>query len=308
VALLLPEYLQNKTYAANRLRAMLMDTAIQEGVSGPTDMNVAQRGAGANMSVDVAAGAGWVQGDNTLRQGLYHAYNDATVNLSIGNNATGNPRLDQIILRVFDSIDGGGASDQATVSVLAGTATGGATLDNRSGAAALPGGAIRLADVLVANGAASITNAVIRDRRPRAFGQSFRFQGNAAGNHTTTSTTGATMHSGAYDGRMEKGSRSIIVATMNFVSLNVGGSVCFVTFLINGAAVKQAVVQNTAGTQNTCHLQWVSDMTNGTSLSPGQVPWTWQFATSNGANAATIINNNAALAPQVEVREIVLPV
>jgi hypothetical protein len=170
VTLLIPEFLQTKTYSAQRLRSVFLDMPLSEGVGPAGSLGVAQRSAGANMSVDVSAGGGFVKGDTTARQGLYHAYNDAVLNLTIGANAAGNPRVDQIILRVNDTIDGAGGADNAAVEVLAGTATSGATLDNRSGAAALPATAIRLADVLVANGAASITSSNIRDRRLIAAG------------------------------------------------------------------------------------------------------------------------------------------
>ena len=96
----------------------------------------------------MAAGAAWVQGDDTARQGLYHQVNDAAVTGLVAAGHATNPRIDQVILRIFDS-SVTGVSDTPTLSTLAGTATGGATLDNRTGAAALPNGAIRIADILV---------------------------------------------------------------------------------------------------------------------------------------------------------------
>jgi hypothetical protein len=152
MAMAVPEFLQTKTYAAMRLRQVWLDLPVQEGVVGANDLKVAQRAAGgANMSVDIAAGSAFVQGDTTSRQGLYHAYNDALVNLAIGNNSTGNPRLDQIICRVYDSQDGLAGADQATLEVVPGTATAGATLDNRNGAAALPFTAVRIASYRSSN-------------------------------------------------------------------------------------------------------------------------------------------------------------
>lgn len=171
MAMATPEFLQTKTYAAMRLRQVFLDLPVQEGVVSSGDLKVAQRAAGgANLSVDIAAGSAFVQGDTTSRQGLYHAYNDGLVNLAIGNNTSGNPRLDQIVCRVYDSQDGLSGADQATLEVIPGSATAGATLDNRSGAAALPFSAMRVADVLVASGASSIVNSNIRDRRPWARG------------------------------------------------------------------------------------------------------------------------------------------
>lgn len=159
-----PEFLQTRTYGADRLR-YLNDRLplLGEGCEG-LDMLVSQRGAGANMSVDVAAGDAWIRGDSTTRQGLYHLVNDAVANTAVGAADPANPRLDQIIARINDTTILGG-SDVPTLEVVAGTATVGASLDNRVGAAALPASAILLADVLVGAAVASITNANIRDRR-----------------------------------------------------------------------------------------------------------------------------------------------
>lgn len=193
MALLVPEYLQTKTYAAIRDRYAL-HPHLQEGVVAAQDLEVTQRGAGANMSVDIAAGRTFVQGDAVARQGLYHVVNDAVINATIAANASGNPRIDQIICRAYDSTDAAQGTDIPAIEVLTGTATAGATLDNRTGAAALPSTAVRLADVLVANGAASITNSVIRDRRPWARGAFSRLV-RTAGDLTTTSATPVEMSS-----------------------------------------------------------------------------------------------------------------
>jgi hypothetical protein len=194
MALLLPEYLQTKKYSAGRVRGLLMDLPIQAGVRDPSGMKVSQRSAGANKTVDIAAGAGWVKGSFSARQGLYHVFNDAVYNLTIPDNATGNPRLDQIVCRINDTTDGGGVADNTEFFVVQGTPTAGATLDNRNGAeGTLPTSSLLIADVLAGAGFSSITNSVIRDRRPWSWGayrQIIRTSNAAAGNdYTTTSTT-----------------------------------------------------------------------------------------------------------------------
>lgn len=170
MALETPRFLQTKTYSAKALRAILLDGALQPGVMGGTDLMVVQRAAGTNMSVDVGAGAGWIKGSSTARQGLYDIYNDAAVNVGITTANGTNPRIDQIVARIYDTTDGGSAQDIATVEVVTGTATAGATLNNRTGVGALPAHTLLLADVLVGAGVTSITNANIRDRRPFARG------------------------------------------------------------------------------------------------------------------------------------------
>lgn len=190
--ILYPELLETRTYPFQRLRYMHEHMGLQEGVYDVADYDVVQRAAGANMSADVGAGSGWVRGDTGTRQGFYHVVNDATVNLAVTAAHATLPRIDQVILRVFDSTVSGG-SDVPTLSVLAGTATAGATLDNRTGAAALPNDTIRLADVLVPAASTSVVTANIRDRRPWSRGAYNRIARNAnaaAGNdYTTTSAS-----------------------------------------------------------------------------------------------------------------------
>jgi hypothetical protein len=70
--------------------------------------------------------------------------------------------------------------------VVTGTATGGATLDNRTGAAALPASAILLATCWSATDTA-ISNSEIRDRRPWARGANVRIvQSERRGGHDYT--------------------------------------------------------------------------------------------------------------------------
>jgi hypothetical protein len=170
MALWLPEFLQTQKYSAQRMRAMMATSGLlQEGIVDAGDYKVSQRGAGANMSVDIAAGEAWVKGDDAARQGWYHVVNDGTVNLAIPAAHATLPRVDQVVLRVYDSTVIGGPTDAAMLEVVSGTATAGASLSNRTGAAALPATAIRLADVLIAAAGTKIENAAIGNlRSPRA--------------------------------------------------------------------------------------------------------------------------------------------
>src|SRR5688500_13417181 len=73
------------------------------GVMKPSDLRTTQRGAGANMSVDVSSGAALVPGTVVTHQGFYYVFNDATVNLTIAASDPSNPRHDLIVARVRDS-------------------------------------------------------------------------------------------------------------------------------------------------------------------------------------------------------------
>lgn len=161
---------------------------LQEGVVGAGDLKVTA--GGGTREVIVAAGVALVQGDAVPDQGLYRARNDANVS---SNTATAgafeaggipaadatNPRVDQVVWRVYDASHDGSGQRKARPEVVAGTAAAGATLDNRNGAAALPAGAVRLADVLVPAGATTISAGNVRDRRPWARGAYRRIVRNA---------------------------------------------------------------------------------------------------------------------------------
>lgn len=170
-----PEMLDTKTYPFQRVRYMLEHLVPQEGVWGAGDLKVSQRGAGANMSVDVAAGAAFVKGDTGTRQGIYHLVNDGVVNLAVPAAHGSLPRVDQVIARIFDSSVSGG-SDTPTLSILQGTATASAQCADptaasyRAGAAALPSDAIRLADIHVPATDTTITDNQIANRRQMARG------------------------------------------------------------------------------------------------------------------------------------------
>lgn len=233
-----PLFLHTKmaTVDAIDLRRAMLDTDIQAGVMGAGDLLVAQTGV-ASMNVTVAAGAAWVRGTNITRQGLYDIYNDASVSLNIAANPSGNPRLDQIIARIYDSSDGGNNQDIAAVEVLQGTANAGATLNTRTGAAALPANAILLADILVANGAASITNSVIRDRRPWARG----FFQQVIGVTSSPTPAGGTATPGAFITDMSiVGEFTGVPVVLSFeaqLSHSVANTGLFVLPLLDGAAL-----------------------------------------------------------------------
>lgn len=154
------------------------------------DFMVTQRGAGANMSVDVnmpGGGSAYVQGGTISGQGLYTVpVHSAVINEVIAPADPTNPRIDQVILEVLDNVLDASGGNNARTRVLTGTPTGGATVSNRLGAAVLPASALLLGDVVVAAGALSVANAVIRDRRKWARGAFVR-QLATGGSASTTS-------------------------------------------------------------------------------------------------------------------------
>lgn len=134
---------------------------VREGVLGSADMAVTERSGGANMSVDVAAGVAWVQGDDSTIQPAYRCYNDNTVNLAIDAASPSQARIDRVVAEVRDAAFSGVSTDWR-LRVITGTPSGSPV------APALPNNAITLATVSVAAAASSVVNANITDGRPRA--------------------------------------------------------------------------------------------------------------------------------------------
>jgi microcystin-dependent protein len=168
-----PLYLTGRSgvYGGHALRQPFGDL-VTAGVADSASFAVGPRGAGVNMSVDVGSASAlnlaYVSGSDVSDQGAYRiGYLGATLNVPIAANASGNPRVDTLVLRIADA-EHAGTDNKAYLDVVQGSPTSGATLDNRSGHGALPASCIALADVLVASGASAITVSAIRDLRPRA--------------------------------------------------------------------------------------------------------------------------------------------
>lgn len=130
------------------------------GVYGAGDLKVTQRGAGANMSIDAAAGAVAIAGTEVAFQGFYRCASTAVENIVIeAANAT-NPRRDLIVAYIQDKeYSGSTNSESAWLDVVKGTAAS-SPVDP-----AVPANGIAIARVAVAANATSVTNANITDLR-----------------------------------------------------------------------------------------------------------------------------------------------
>lgn len=168
-----PAFIQALTnYSAKDFRRAYTD-AIGPGVDSQKSFRVT---AGGGNVVNVTGGTAYAAAVGTPDGGLYRIRTESTnTAVTVAANTSGsNPRLDQIILRVYDtSIDPGAGANKAAIEVVTGDNTvAGATLDNRSGARNLSTflatgtrSVLLLADVLspVSSGAIAASN--IRDRR-----------------------------------------------------------------------------------------------------------------------------------------------
>jgi hypothetical protein len=138
-----------------------MRDLVGEGVVGINDLVVSQRGAGANNSVDVAAGSAWVLGDdNATLQPCYRVYNNGARNITIAQDATFH-RWALIVAHVYDA-HFSGATYTWALEVVLGTPSGSPVVP------ALPNNCLLLAQVDVPQTGTAITNANITDKRVRA--------------------------------------------------------------------------------------------------------------------------------------------
>jgi hypothetical protein len=246
-----------------RMRALLLEGGggLQEGVLGAGDLKGSQRAAGANLSADVAVGAAWVMIDTGARNGVAHVYNDAVFNAGpfTAGHAT-LPRVDQVVLRYNDSAIPTGAGNTPTIEVLTGTATSGATLDNRLGATALPNDCVRLCDVLMPAVAASVTTANIRDRRPWARGahrKILRNDGGAA--YTTTSAAFADLDATNLRPRIECSGVTLRLMVALGAQHSVAGATYLIGLAMDGTMVDSATsasMWQVPGTPTATTIRW----------------------------------------------------
>lgn len=150
-------------YSARQDRAGLLSSVFsREGVldKDAGHLLVSQRSAGANMSVDVAAGRCAIFGDDISDQGTYLCTNTTPVNVTVPTRPASGSRTHRVIARIRDKLSNGVWSGYDwTIELLA---------DTGSGTPAQPNTAITLATVTVSSSATSVTNAMISDSRLRS--------------------------------------------------------------------------------------------------------------------------------------------
>jgi hypothetical protein len=159
-----PLWQQANSYPARLDRQFIEDVFDVEGVIKPSGgaLLVSARAAGANMSVDVAAGRAVIKGDDQADQGSYRVFSTAVENRSIGAAPGSDSRIDLVIARVRDGNVTGGVSSDWVIEVIPGAVAAVPV------APAVPATAIPLAQILVAAGTLSIDAPKITDRRPTA--------------------------------------------------------------------------------------------------------------------------------------------
>lgn len=205
-----------------------------EGIVESGDFAVSQRAAGANMSVDVAAGEAYVKGDTNADEGSYYVRETGTINVLVDAADASNPRIDRVVLEIKNDSEDAGGLNLGRIRTIAGTPTVGATLTNLTGAAAVPNTCLLLANLVVAASDTSIVTADIQDRRfgvPIAGRELF----NGVAELTSNTTTG-TLATSAYSTAIGT-PQTIIGNGINPITIeaNLGGGTYCVDAAVHGA-------------------------------------------------------------------------
>jgi hypothetical protein len=221
-----PTFVQGGSHPAENVRLMVQSLLAGEtgafaggvgvfdaghGVGRTGDLLVEENGT-PNMSVEVAAGGGFIRNTDSADGGVYHVYNDAPVNLVIAAADPSDPRWDLVIARVRDS-EYSGSDDDALLEVVAGTP------DASPADPAVPDNSLVLARVVVAAGVSSITDAAITNlagvARPwnAAWGQVFNTTALAGFTFTTSAGNSST-----FTWKSVAGRRYIVAVAAQFQS------------------------------------------------------------------------------------------
>lgn len=146
------------SYSAADYRQMLASLVSGEGVLW--GMAVTQRSAGANFSVDVAAGANAIVGDDVSNQGTYLCVNDGVYNVPVPSPPGSGTRIHRLVAQVRDKLHlGSWTTYDWDVLLLE---------DTGSGTPAVPASAIPLARISVSAGQVSVQDSHITDDRVNA--------------------------------------------------------------------------------------------------------------------------------------------
>jgi hypothetical protein len=152
-----PSWLQAGSYPAQYDRLTAQALYATTGIIGSSSMAVTANSP-VGMSVRVASGWAAVIGTTTTNMGVYTAYNDATVTLTITTADATNPRIDLVCMTVRDAFYSG-ANNDVIYQVVAGTPAGSPV------APSLPANSISLATVAVGAAVTQINTGNITDTR-----------------------------------------------------------------------------------------------------------------------------------------------
>lgn len=275
----------------------------------PTSFEVTQRGAGVNLSVDIAANisdaqgsgiAAVVMGDSVTAQGLYAVPpHSVAINEAVAAAHATLPRVDRVVLEIQDNTHDASGQNRFQVRVISGTATSGATLDNLTGVAAVPSNCLLLADVHVPATDTTIANSQIRDRRKWARGAYMYFEGDNSGDATDT-TGNYVVGGGVTAKRLELSGAPLEVRFTGQLANSSAGSSSAATVIYDATNLGETRVTSPAAneTDNFC-FQDVS------TPAAGSHTFAMGFSTVTATTTTATLRNSNGIVPRLIVREIV---
>lgn len=248
--------------------------SLQEGVLDAGSYEVTQASGGASTSVDVASNVGaggYVQNDSATGQALgYLAPTGAKTTVTITAADATLPRVDAVVVSLA-----------GVVSIVAGTAVSGATLDNcrdgSHGGAAIPSSSLHLADLLVPATDTTISNSQIRDRRKWARGANFSVE-RTGGNYTTTSTSAVLIDGTNLNPRFECSGRPIR-ATISGIGSATAGDVAAQLFVDGALIGAQSDVFLLSDDSNTFYASYTWTPSAGSH----KIGWAWRITSAGTA-------------------------
>lgn len=274
-----------------------------QGVTSASSFAVAQRGAGANFSVDVSSGLAYVLGDDVTNQGTYVCWNDGTVNVPTPSPPGSGTDVYRLVLQVQDKLNNGTWTGYTAALQLLPAASGGGPTPPPE-----PNSAITLAFISIATGQVSVQNANITDYRQRVGQVAAARSADLPRAHATTLTDDPTLQllnlaasatyelgcllfytggSGANEGDLAWTWRLAGGVSMNYSAhrLNAGGSVVVGT----GAAGTDTLAAQTQGTGTLMAVNLAGTIVTG--AAPAYAVLQWAQNTDNGT--ATTMKANS---------------
>lgn len=96
-------FTQEACHTAQGDRQVFSSLVCSEGVRAPEAGNLRVSASPSPLTVTVAAGGAFVQGDTVSGQGMYHVYNTAAKNLAVQSADPTDTRRDRVVARVYDA-------------------------------------------------------------------------------------------------------------------------------------------------------------------------------------------------------------
>jgi hypothetical protein len=219
----------NKDSAISQVANDIMTYGVAN-IDSDQDYQVTQNGT-PNKTVQVAKGvayvpnASYVKGGDAVKYWIVRS-DAATTGLTIADNASGNPRIDIICVKIdTGATPGAQGSGSASIVVVQGTAAASPSVP------ATPSNHLKLAEIAVANGFSSITTANITDKRPVA-------------TLLNVATADGGMLNGFISRTVSSSNLTVSITTKNGetpssynpVVINIGGRQCRITAALSQAA------------------------------------------------------------------------